>query len=83
MRRSPIDDCELHIERSGVDVIELQDALEHLERLSPEQAESIRLRHIVGLTLEETVALTGRPISRIRNELANGLAFLRLHVEGG
>lgn len=55
-RREPLDAL---VERSSVDLVALNDALEVLAKLSPRQAELVELRFFGGMTAQEAADLLG------------------------
>ena len=55
------------IDRSGIDLVELNDALEHLALLSPRQAQLVELRFFAGLTAQEAA-----DVLRISKRTADG-----------
>ena len=55
-RRVPLDALDLS-EEQGVDMLELDDALERLRALEPRQARVLELRFFGGLSIEETAAI--------------------------
>jgi len=58
------------------DVLELREAVEQLEGLSPENAEYVRLRCFVGLTLEEIAAAKGLSLATVKRRWAFVRAWL-------
>lgn len=63
-------------ETRGVDVIALDDALQALERLDPQQSRIIELRFFTGLSLEETAEALGVSASTVKREWRSARAWL-------
>jgi RNA polymerase sigma factor (TIGR02999 family) len=63
------------------DVIAIDEALERLARLDPEQERIVELRFFAGLTVEETAQLIGRSPRTVKREwqLAKAWLFRELH----
>lgn len=59
------------------DVIELENALEGLERIYPQQARIVELRFYAGLSIEETSKVMGISPATISREWAMARAWLR------
>ena len=62
-----LDDAREVTTEPNVDVLALDEALDHLEKLSPRQASIVQLRYFGGLTVEETaevLAITSRTVDR-------------------
>lgn len=58
-RQEPQSPLDTIVERSGVDLVALNDALEQLAELSPRQAELVELRFFGGMTAQEAADLLG------------------------
>jgi RNA polymerase sigma-70 factor (ECF subfamily) len=58
-RRVDIEDCFIHSDDHPAEFLVLDDALDRLAQFGPRQAEIIRLRYFVGLTVEETARVLG------------------------
>ncbi len=63
-------------ERLVADPLELQDAIQELARANPEASEVLQLRFYAGLTLEQIVESTGRPLSLVRRHWEYARAWL-------
>jgi RNA polymerase sigma-70 factor (ECF subfamily) len=57
------------------------DALEHLERLPPDQREAVRLRVLEELDYDEIAVRTGTTEPAVRQRVSRGLKWLRNRVE--
>jgi len=60
-----------------LNVLELQDALESLERESQSLAEVLEMHYFGGMTAEETAAVVGRSVHIVRHDLRLARAWLR------
>lgn len=61
----------------GVDLLELNDALEKLAALDPDQARVVELRYFTGLSIEETAEAMGTSPATVKREWAVARAWLR------
>jgi RNA polymerase sigma factor (TIGR02999 family) len=59
------------------DVIALDDALEGLEKVFPQQAKLVELRFYGGLTIDETAAVLGISAATVSREWTMARAWLR------
>lgn len=62
---------------SGIDVLALEDALQRLATLDPEQARLVELRYFGGLTIEETAETLGISPATVKREWATARAWLK------
>ncbi len=60
-----------------VDVLDLHDALQHLEKLDPTQSRIVELRYFGGLTVEETAAVMDISESTVKREWILAKTWLR------
>ena len=67
---------------SEIDVLELEEALERLERIDPDQARVVELRFYGGLTMPETAEVLGVSESTVKREWRMARAELLLMLEG-
>jgi RNA polymerase sigma factor (TIGR02999 family) len=67
-----------------VDVLAIDEALDRLGRLDPDQQRLVELRYFAGLTVEETAHVMGRSPRTVKREwqLAKAWLFRELHAEG-
>jgi RNA polymerase sigma factor (TIGR02999 family) len=61
----------------SLDLLALDDALNELARLDPDQARIVELRYFGGLSIEDTAEVSGVSITTIKREWATARAFLR------
>ncbi len=66
-----------------IDLMALDDALNRLEVLHPEQARVVELRYFGGLTIEETAAALDVSLSSAKRYWRTARAWLYLQLEGG
>jgi len=74
--RVPLVDFTVDDERLVVDPQELSDALEELAQQDPEASQVLQLRFYAGLTLDQVVQSTGRPLSAVRRSWEYARAWL-------
>lgn len=65
------------IETAGVDVLDLNEALQKLEAIDPDQARIVELRYFTGLNIEETADALGISPATVKREWAVARAWLR------
>jgi RNA polymerase sigma factor (TIGR02999 family) len=84
-QRVPLDDVLDQIEDQKLDVLDLNEAVEELERLYPRQAHVVSLRFFGGMTNKEVGAQLGLSETTIENDFKAARAFLhsRLTDEEG
>lgn len=64
-----------------VDVLALDEALERLAALDPDQARLVELRYFAGLTLDETAAVLGISTATVSREWSVARRWLRRELE--
>ncbi len=64
-------------ERANVDLIELSEALDCLSRNHPRQAELVKLRYFVGLTIEQSSQVLGISVRTANNDWDYARTWLR------
>lgn len=67
---------------SGVDLTELDDALNKLEELDPGKALIVELRYFGGLTMEETASAAGISLATAKRHWAYAKRWLYLELSG-
>ena len=60
-----------------VDLIALNEALQNLERIDPQQGQVVELRYFSGLTIEEIAEVMGVSPSTVKREWSTARAWLR------
>jgi RNA polymerase sigma factor (TIGR02999 family) len=68
---------------SDLDVVELEQALQELAALDPEQAHIVELRLFAGLTVEETAEVTGVSTSTVKREWRTARLWLKRRLARG
>jgi RNA polymerase sigma-70 factor (ECF subfamily) len=66
-----------------VDLLELNDALEKLAALDPDQARVVELRYFTGLSIEETAEAMGTSPATVKREWAVARAWLKRELGVG
>ena len=64
-------------DEQGVDVLVLNEALERLAAIDPDQARIVELRYFGGLTIEDTAEALGVSVATVKREWAVARAWLR------
>ena len=70
-------------EDAGVDLVALDDALNKLARLDPQQGRLIELRFFAGLSIEEAALVLGVSPATAKREWATARAWLRREMKPG
>ncbi|HKQ80177.1 MAG TPA: sigma-70 family RNA polymerase sigma factor [Blastocatellia bacterium] len=60
-----------------IDLIALNEALRHLERIDPQQGQIVELRYFSGLTIEEIAEVVGVSTATVKREWNAARAWLR------
>ena len=63
-----------------VDLLALNDALEHLEEEDPRKAQLVKLRYFCGMTIEATAEILGIAVSTANADWAYARGWLRLKL---
>ncbi len=85
-KRTPDPPLTTTLEREGsgpVDVLDLERALERLERLNPDQARVVELRCYGGLTVPEVAEFTGVSVATVNRSWRAARIWLREELEQG
>ncbi|MCC6410002.1 MAG: sigma-70 family RNA polymerase sigma factor [Planctomycetes bacterium] len=80
---SPLDETVAHLEAGETDLLDLNVALEELEREDPELARLVELRFFGGLSHEEVAAAEGTSLSTIERRWRLARAWLARRLGGG
>jgi RNA polymerase sigma-70 factor (ECF subfamily) len=70
-------------EDRGIEILNVNAALEKLEQLDPEQAHVVELRFFSGLSVEETAAYLGISTATVKRYWQSARAFLFREMNGG
>ena len=68
---------------ASIDVLALDEALNRLAAVDPEQAHIVELRYFGGLTVEETAEAVGVSPATVKRQWAMARAWLKCALEGG
>lgn len=80
----PLEGLAIEIEeKGGVDLLGLDQALDKLGEIDPQQARVVELRFFSGLTVEETAQSLGLSDSTVKREWRMAKAWLRHELDGG
>lgn len=82
VRESLADALSVAVQVLDVDVIALDDALERLATIDPQQARIVELRFFGGLTIDETAEVVGVSPGTVKREWAMARAWLRRALSG-
>lgn len=70
----------LHHQPQNVDMIALDDALNELARLDPQQSRIVEMRFFGGMSIEDTAEIMGISQTTVKREWATARAWLRREV---
>ena len=76
-QRVTLGDAHLGSSQPDVDVLALDEALERLAALDPDQARIVELRYFGGLTVEETAEVMGTSPATVKRHWAMARAWLK------
>jgi len=79
----PIDDVELALPASDVDLLALDEALSRLERLDHRQCQVVELRFFGGLTEEEAAEVLNISTATVKRDWRQAKRWLKAELEGG
>lgn len=80
----PIQDLALAVDqKEDVDLLRLDDALDRLAEIDPEQARIVELRYFSGFSIEETAAILGISPSTVKRDWRAAKAWLRRELVNG
>lgn len=80
--RVPLDQVEIEVETSQLDLLALDEALAKLASESPERAEIVRLRFFAGLSHEEVAELLGVSVVTVKRHWRYARVWLLRQMEG-
>lgn len=81
-KRVSLQDVTVDANAPDLDVNELSEATRHLEELSPENAELVRLRYMLGLTNDEVAQILGVSTATVKRRWTFVRAWLYDRIEG-
>ena len=79
----PLDEAAMVANRSGIDLIALDDALMDLAQFDQRKARIVELRFFGGLSVEETAEVLGVSTGTVKNDWAMARAWLWRELNGG
>ncbi len=82
LNRVPLDEAEIEVETSQLDLIALDEALAKLRAESPEQAEIVQLRFFAGLSHEEVAEILGVSVVTVKRHWRYARVWLLRQMEG-
>jgi RNA polymerase sigma factor (TIGR02999 family) len=77
-----LDGAEALLKERTVDVMALDDALQGLARLDPQQSQIVELRYFGGLTIEETAEVLKISSATVKREWKTARLWLRREMQG-
>ena len=78
----PLEEQDVAAPDAGLDLVALDDALERLAELSPQQARVVELRYFAGLSIEETAEVLGVSTMTVKRAWAMARAWLHREITG-
>ena len=81
--RVPLDDALAVSASSQIDVLAVDDALNRLAAIDPDQVRLVELRFFGGLTIEETAEVLGWSSGSVKREWTVAKAWLQREISGG
>ena len=79
----PLDEGLLVVaEKSGVDLLALDEAMTRLASIDERQSQIVELRFFSGLTIEETATVLGVSLTTVKDDLNMAKAWLRREIGG-
>ncbi len=72
----PLDEAAVLTEERAADLIALDEALNRLAELDPQQCRVVEVRFFGGLTVEETAAVLGLSVDKVKREWSTAKAWL-------
>ena len=75
-----LDEAVAEAKSRGVDLLDLDDALQKLEKIDPQQSKIVELRFFSGLSIEETATVLGISPATVKREWAAARAWLYREV---
>lgn len=75
-------DVSVQVPAPPVDLLDLDAALEALERLDIQQSRIVELRHFAGLSIEETAGVLGISPATVKRDWVVAKTWIRRHMNG-
>ncbi len=82
-RRVPLDDMLAIFEESGIDLLDLDSALDMLAAADPRAHEFVQLHYFTGLTQAQIAELSGLSHTTVQNDLREAKRWLRARLSRG
>ena len=82
-KRESLDKVEAFIGEPSMDLIALNQAMEHLSEIDPTMVRVVELKFFGGLTVEETAKVLSISPRTVKNEWRTAKAWLRHHMSKG
>jgi len=79
-RRQRLSDVQPGVGGPDLDLLALDEALDHLAECDPRSAELIKLRFFAGLTIDQAAAVLGVSTTTAENDWAHARCWLRLEM---
>jgi RNA polymerase sigma factor (TIGR02999 family) len=83
LNRLPIDEVEIAAPEPAADVLALNDALEHFERVDPTKAQLVKLRYFAGLTSQQAAEALGISVTTADRYWSYARAWLHAALKPG
>ena len=77
-----LEDAHLLTPQKAPDILEIDEALDHLAKVDARKAQVIELRHFGGLTREEVASTLGLTVATVKRDLRLAEAWLRRFLAG-
>jgi RNA polymerase sigma factor (TIGR02999 family) len=77
-----LSDADVQVAAPPVDLLDLDAALEVLERLDAQQGRIVELRHFAGLSIEETAGVLGISPATVKRDWLVAKTWIRRHMTG-
>ena len=81
-KRTPLEDALAIPAQGGVDLVALNDAMEHLHALDARKCQVVEMRFFVGLSAKEIAAVLGTTEATVRRDWTIAKAWLYRYLQG-
>ena len=75
-------DASAQVEAPPVDLLDLDAALQSLEKLDPDQVRIVEMRYFAGLSIDETAAALGTSGTTVKRGWLAAKTYIRRHLDG-